>query len=318
MIAAVYENYGAPEVLQLKEVPTPTQNRDEILVKIHATAVSSGDCRLRRADPFAVRFFFGLLRPKKGILGGALAGEVVAVGETVKKFKVGDPVFGTTGLSFGAYAEFKNLPETAVLAKKPVAVSYEQAAAIPFGGTAALHFLKKANIQRGQKVLIYGASGAIGTAAVQLAKYFGAEVTGVCSTTNVAMVKSLGADKVIDYTKEDFTKSGETYDVVFDTVGKAPYSSVLKVLNKSGILLLGAAEPPQMLQALWTSLTSKQKVFTGMISETAEDMAFLAQLMETARLKSTIDKTYSLAQIAAAHRYVDGGHKKGNVVISLA
>lgn len=318
MIAAVYENYGAPEVLQLKEVAQPIPDRHEILVKIQASAVSSGDVRLRKADPFAVRFFFGLFRPKHRVLGGVLAGEVVAIGEAVTKFKVGDAVFGTTGLSFGGYAEYKNLAEAGVLAKMPADFSYEQAAAIPFGGTTALHFIKKARLQPGQKVLIYGASGAVGSAAVQLAKHFGAQVTGVCSTANLAMVKSLGADKVVDYTTTDFSQSGEQYDVVFDTVNKAPYSSLLKVLAKNGLLLLGAAGPAEMFRALWTSLTSKQKVITGMISETAADMEFLAQLMERGRLKASIDKTYPLDQIAEAHRYVDGGHKKGNVVIKIS
>ncbi len=315
MTAAVYANYGAPEVLQIKEVGKPSPQANELLIKIHATGVSSGDCRLRRADPFAVRFFFGLFKPKKGILGGVLAGEVVGVGEAVKQYKVGDQVFGTTGMGFGAYAEYKCLPETATLAIKPAQVSHEAAAAIPFGGTTALHFIQKANIQPGQKVLIYGASGAVGTAAVQLAKHFGAEVTGVCSTANVDMVKSLGADKVIDYTKSDFTKSGETYDVVFDTVGKAQVSGLLQVLDKKGILLQGAATPGQMLQGAWAAMRSGIKVIAGVIKETPEGMAFLAQLMEAGKLKSVIDKTYPLAQIADAHRYVDGGHKKGNVVI---
>ena len=317
MTAAVYANYGAPEVLQIKEVTKPTPQANEILIKIHATAVNSGDCRMRKADPFAVRLIFGLLKPKKGILGVVLAGEVVAVGNKVKKFEVGDQVFGKTGMDFGAYAEFKCMPETSVLAIIPEAISYETAAAIPFGGTTALHFLKKANIQPGQKVLIYGASGAVGTAAVQLAKYFGAEVTGVCSTSNVAMVRSIGADKVIDYTQTDFSKSGETYDVVFDTVGKAPFSSSIQALKPSGILLLASAWPAEMLKGLWTTMTTNKKVIAGGISETAADMAFLAELMEAGKLKSVIDKTYPLAQIAEAHRYVDGGHKKGNVVIMV-
>ncbi len=317
MTAAVYANYGAPEVLQIKEVATPTPKSNEVLIKIHATGVSSGDARLRRADPFAVRFFFGLFKPSKGVLGFVLAGEVVAAGEAVEKFKVGDEVFGTTGMSFGAYAEYKALPETAVLALKPKHASYEEAAAIPFGGNTALHFIKKANILPGQKVLIYGASGAVGTAAVQLAKHFGAEVTGVCSTSNVELVKSIGADKVIDYTQSDFAQSGETYDVVFDTVGKAPMSSLLRVLDENGTLLQGAASPAQTLQGVWTAMRSNRKVHSGMIAETAENMTFLAQLMEDGRLKAVIDRTYPLAQIAEAHRYVDGGHKKGNVVITL-
>ena len=317
MTAAVYANYGAPEVLQIKEVTKPSPKANEVLIKIHATAVNSGDCRLRKADPFAVRFIFGLLKPKQGILGVVLAGEVVAVGHAVTKFEVGDQVFGKTGMSFGAYAEYKCMPETGVLAIMPELSSYETAAAIPFGGTTALHFIKKANIQPGQKVLIYGASGAVGTAAVQLAKYFGAEVTAVCSTANVALVKSIGANHVMDYTQTDFATSGEVYDVVFETVGKAPFSSAIQVLKPNGTLLLASAWPADMLKGLWTSMTSSKKVVAGGIVETAEDMAFLAQLMETGKLKSVIDKTYPIAQIADAHRYVDGGHKKGNVVVRV-
>lgn len=317
MKAIVYQNYGAPSVLKLSTVERPVPKANEVLVKIHATAVNSGDCRLRAANPFAVRLMFGLFKPKIAILGVVLAGEVVAIGAAVKKFKVGDQVFGTTGMVFGAYAEYKCLPENAVLALKPAQVSYEAAAATPFGGTTALHFIKKANIQPGQKVLIYGASGAVGTTMVQLAKHFGATVTGVCSTANLAMVKSLGADNVIDYTKEDFAKTGDTYDIVFDTVGKAPYAALISVLHKNGTLVLSAFGIAQMLRGLWTSKTSNRKVIAGGIIETAADMDFLAQLMETGRLKSTIDKTYPLEQIAEAHAYVDKGHKKGNVVIRV-
>ena len=317
MKAAVYAKYGAPEVLQIKEVAQPKPKANEILIKIRTTSVNSGDCRLRKADPFAVRFLFGLFKPKHEILGVVLAGEVAAVGEQVTRYKIGDQVFGKTGMDFGAYAEYKCLPETAVLAMKPKEISFEKAAAIPFGGTTALHFLKKANIQPGQKVLVYGASGAVGTAAVQLAKHFGAIVTGVCSTSNLAMVQSIGADKVIDYTQTDFSKNGETYDVIFETVGKAPFESCIQALHPSGTLLLGSAWPKEMLKGVWAAKTTSKKVIAGGIAETAEDMAFLAQLMEQGALKAVIDQTFPLSQIVQAHIYVDKGHKKGNVVIAI-
>ncbi len=218
MKAAVYTQYGAPEVLQIKAIAKPVPQDNEILIKIHATAVNSADIRLRKADPFAVRFVYGLLKPKKTVLGGVLSGEIEAVGKNVRTFKVGDAVFGSAFPLFGAYAEYICLPESAPLAIKPASISHEAAAALPFGGLTAVHFLQKANIRPGQKVLIYGASGAVGSAAVQIAKSLGAEVTGVCSTANVELVKSLGADHVIDYTKTDFAKTGEQYDVVYETV----------------------------------------------------------------------------------------------------
>ena len=317
MKAIVYVNYGAPEVLQLKDVEKPTPKDNEILIKIRATAVNSGDVRLRKADPFAVRFLFGLTKPKKNILGGVFSGEIEAIGATVKLFKVGDPVFGATGMGFGAYAEYKCLPENAVLALKPNNITHEEAAVIPFGGMTALHFIKKANIQSGQEVLINGASGAVGTAAIQLAKYYGAYVTGVCSTANLSLVKSLGADEIIDYTKEDFTKNGKTYDVIFDTVDKISFSNSLKSLNKKGILILGASGIAGMLLGLWTSITSSKKVITGIISQKTEDMIFLKTLIEEGELKPVIDRTYSLDQMAEAHEYVQKGHKKGNVAITV-
>jgi NADPH:quinone reductase-like Zn-dependent oxidoreductase len=317
MKAIVYFKYGAPEVLQLNDVEKPTPKDNEILIKIKATAVNSGDVRLRKADPFAVRFFFGLTKPKKNILGGVLSGEIEAIGANVKRYKVGDSVFGATGMGFGAYAEYKCLPESAVLALKPNNITHEEAAVIPFGGMTALHFIKKANIQSGQRILINGASGAVGTAAIQLAKYYGAYVTGVCSTANINLVKSLGADEAIDYTKEDFTKNGKTYDVIFDTVDKISFSDSLKSLNKKGILILGASGIAGMLQGLWTSITSSKKVITGIISQKTEDMIFLKTLIEKGKMKPVIDRTYSITQMAEAHAYVEKGHKKGNVAITV-
>ncbi|MFN8347147.1 MAG: NAD(P)-dependent alcohol dehydrogenase [Spirosomataceae bacterium] len=319
MKAIVYNRYGAPDVLVLREVEKPTPKANEILIKIKATAVNSGDWRLRKADPFAVRLFFGLTQPKIPILGGVFSGEIEAVGKDVKRYQPGDCVFGSTALSsgFGAYAEYKCLPEDAVLALKPTNLSHTEAAVIPFGATTALHFLKKAAIQPGRKVLVYGASGAVGSAAVQLAKYFGAQVTGVCSTANVALVKSLGADKVLDYTKEDFAESREKYDVILETVNKAPVSQCLKALLPKGLLILSAAGMKQMMQGAWVSLFGSQKVLTGLIRETAEDMAFLKKLIEEGQLTPVIDRTYSLAQMAEAHAYAEKGHKKGNVAIAV-
>jgi 2-desacetyl-2-hydroxyethyl bacteriochlorophyllide A dehydrogenase len=317
MKAAVYTHYGLPEVLQIKMVEKPTPQKDEILVKIKATAVNSGDIRLRKADPFAVRFIFGLFKPKINILGTVFSGEVEAVSEDVKQFKVGDLVFGHTNMKFGAYAEYLCVPEHSSIALKPAHISHKEAAAIPFGGVTALHFIKKAMIKPGQKVVVIGASGAVGTAAVQLAKIFGAEITAVCSTANIDLVKSIGADKVIDYTKEDFNNSGEMYDVIFDTVKTISVSQSIKSLKKNGIMILSAAEMPEMLQAVWINKTSTKKVLTGLISHKAADIIFLKELIEKGKFKPVVDRTYPLEQIADAHAYVEKGHKKGNVVIEV-
>lgn len=318
MKAVINTQYGAPSVLTIKDIEKPSIKGNEILVKIMATAVNTGDCRIRRADPFAVRFFFGLTKPKINILGGVFSGEIEAIGPDVKLFNKGDKVFGSTDMRFGAYAEYKSFPETATLALIPESLSYTEAAVIPFGGATALHFLKKAAIKPGEKVLIVGASGAVGTAAVQIAKSFGAIVTGVNSTVNIDLVKSLGADAVIDYTKEDFTQNGELYDVIFDTVNTIDIQRSLRSLNRNGKMILSAAGLKETLLGLWISMTSSKKIITGVTQQSAADMAFLKGLAETGKMKPVIDRTYKLSEMTAAHSYVETGRKKGNVAIDMS
>ena len=326
MKAIVYKKYGPPNVLKINEVNKPIPNDNEVLIKIYATTVTSGDWRLRRAKPFIARFFNGLIRPKRITTPGVeLAGEIESVGREVTSFKPGDQVFGSAGFSGGANAEYKCLPEDGVLTIKPSNTNYNEAAAIPFGGLTALHFLRKANIQSGsvtpasiQKVLIFGASGSVGTAAVQLAHHFGAEVTGICSTANVELVKSLGADKVIDYAREDFTQRIEKWDIIFDTIGKSPFSGCINSLNEDGFYLRAVhmALIP-IIWGLWISLTSKKKVIGGVSQEYKEDLVFLKDLVEEGALKPVIDRIYPLEKASEAHGYVEKGHKKGNVVLTV-
>ncbi|VAW34439.1 Bifunctional protein: zinc-containing alcohol dehydrogenase; quinone oxidoreductase (NADPH:quinone reductase); Similar to arginate lyase [hydrothermal vent metagenome] len=323
MKAIVCTTYGPPEVLQLQEVAKPVPTDNEVLIKVHAAAATAAGLTGRKGEPFFTRLFTGLTKPKKNILGMELAGEIEAVGKDVKLFKAGDQVFGLTGVSLGANAEFRCLPEEATLLTKPANMSYEESVAVVEGGLTALNFLRnKANIQPGQKVLIYGASGSVGTASVQIAKQFGAEVTGVCSTTNLELVKSLGADEVIDYTKEDFTENDETYDIIFDTVGKRSFSQCKGSLTPKGIYL-DAAGVATIFPMLWTSMFGSKKAILAATylrpaSKITKDLIFLKELIEAGKIQAVIDRRYPLEQTAEAHRYVETGRKKGNVVITLA
>jgi NADPH:quinone reductase-like Zn-dependent oxidoreductase len=323
MKAAFYTRYGPPEVLEIRDVEKPVPKDNEVLIRVHATTVCAADWRMRKADPFLIRLMNGLRAPKIHILGTEFAGHVESVGKAVTRFKVGDEVFGSAGFKFGAHAEYVCLPEDARLEIKPVNMTFDEAAAVSFGGMSALHFLKEAKIQAGQKVLIYGASGSVGVFAVQLAKHFGAHVTGVCSTANLDLVKSLGADEVVDYTREDFSSAGRVYDIVLDTVGKSGFSRSLKSLKRGGAYALvgGSGRVSSilglMLRSMWVSFTGTARVVAGVARVAPGVQSFLKGLIEAGELRTVIDRRYSLDEIAEAHRHAESGHKKGHVVVLM-
>jgi NADPH:quinone reductase-like Zn-dependent oxidoreductase len=322
MRAIVYEKFGPPEVLILREVDKPSPRRDEVLIKIHATTVTSGDWRVRsRTMPagfgLIAPLILGVSEPRQPILGSELAGQIESTGAGVTRFKAGDRVFAFSGMRLGCHAEYTCFPENGALTLIPPNLSYAEAAALSFGGTTALDFFRRGKLQRGESVLINGASGSVGTAAVQLARHFGAQVTAVCSGANAQLVQALGASDVIDYTREDFTRNGQHYDVIMDTVGTAPYARCKHSLKDGGRLLLVLAGLPAMLPIPWVALTSRKRIIAGPAPERAEDLQLLAQMAREGRFKPVIDRRYPLEQIVDAHRYVDSGRKKGNVVITL-
>lgn len=325
MKAVLHTKYGPPDELRVKEIEKPVPADNELLIKVRATSVTSTDCNVRDftfvPGVFQIParlFMFGVFKPRINILGIDIAGEIEAVGKNVRRFKEGDQVFGTPGLAFGAHAQYTCVPEDAVLVIKPADMAWQEAAAIFLGASTALFFLReKGDIQAGHKILIYGASGAIGTYAVQLAKHFGAEVTGVCSTANLEMVKSLGADKVIDYTKEDYAESGDSYDLILDTVGKTSFSHGKRSLKKNGVFLPVVMNLTELVQIVWTSMRGGKKVKGGVAGERVEDLEFFKELFEKGELKPVIDRSYPLEQTVEAFRYVENGHKKGNVVITV-
>jgi len=331
MKAIVYTEFGPPEVLQLQEVEKPTPKDNEVLIKIFATSVKYGDLVARNSRNISPRefhmpflfwlinkMFFGVRKPKVNILGAELAGEVEAVGKYVKSFKPGDQVFGYPGQSMGAYAEYICMAEDGMLARKPANITFEEAAVVPYGAITALSLLRgNGNIQSGQKILINGASGGIGSAAVQIAKHLGANVTGVCGTPRLEFVKSLGADKVIDYTQEDFTQNGETYDLIFDVLGKISFSRCKSSLKSNGRYLLASFKMKQLLQMLWTKIKGGKRVICAIAPGNTEYLHSIKELIETGKITAIIDKRYPLEQTAEAHRYVEQGHNKGYVVITV-
>ena len=330
MKAIIYDTYGSPEVLKLVELNKPTPKENEILIKNHAASVNYGDILARNFKdvtphkfnmPFLfwimARAFFGFSKPKVKILGSEFSGDVEAVGKNVTGFKVGDKVFGYRGQSMGTYAEYFVVPEKSVVTLKPENISYEEAAAVPGGSMVALFVLKKANVIKGEKVLVIGASGGNGNFIVQIAKNFGAEVTGVCGTNRVDFVKALGADKVIDYTKEDFTNKGVKYDVIFDVLGRTGFSKCKNSLTENGKYVLISFKVKQLLQMMWTSLVGSKKVMCVLSPQKPEELHAVSKMIEEGKLKSIIDETFPLDKAAEAHKYVEQGNKKGNVVITI-
>jgi NADPH:quinone reductase-like Zn-dependent oxidoreductase len=326
MKAIIWTKYGGPEGLQFQNIEKPTPKDNEVLIRVQATTVTAGDCEMRALKfpiwlRLPIRLFTGLRVPKNvNILGQEFSGEVEAVGKNVRHFKAGDQVFGTAGFSIGTYAEYICLPEESdegVLAIKPVNMTFKEAAAVPTGGLEALHFLRKGKIQKGQKVLINGAGGSIGTSGVQLAKYFGAEVTAVDSTGKLDMLRSIGADHVIDYTKEDFTRNGQIYDVIFDVIGKSPFSRSIKSLSENGYYLIANPKLTKMIRGRWVSSKSTKQVILEMTKQKVADLIFLRELIEAGNLKTIIDRAYPLEQTAEAHEYVETEQKLGNVVITI-
>lgn len=328
MKAVIWTKYGPPDVLELREINKPVPRDNQVLIKIHSTTVTAGDCETRGLKlPFYIslpmRLFFGPIRPKRvNILGQELSGEIESTGESVSKFKKGDRVFANTGFSMGAYAEYICLPEkpqemSGIVLDMPANITYEEAAAVPLGGLEALHFIRKANIRKGKEILINGAGGSIGTYAVQLAKNFGAEVTAVDRTDKLDMLKSIGADHTIDYTDEDFTLNNKTYDVIFDVIGKSSFSGSLRSLKQNGVYLIANAGPLRMLRGALASVKGNKKIIFGAANPKIEDMEFLKDLIEAGKIRAVIDRTYPLGEIIKAHEYVEKGNKKGNIVITV-
>lgn len=322
MKAVICDQYGPPEVLRIREVPQPAPQENELLIRVHATTVTSGDCRLRglrvpAGFALPVRLAMGFRKPRQPVLGMELAGEIADVGRKVRAFRTGERVFGMTGARMGCHAEYVCMPDSGAVAHMPSALSFEEAAAIPFGGTTMADFFRKAKLRRGERVLMNGASGSVGTAALQLARWFGADTTAVCSSANADLVTSLGAARVVDYTTHDFTADGERYDVIVDAVGNAPFARCRNSLNRGGRLLLLAAGIPDMLPMLWVNLSGAGRIIAGTAAERADDLRFLAELAEAGKYKAVIDRRYPLEQIVEAHRYVEMGRKKGSVVIMI-